>query len=818
MARIEELVDQMTLAEQVSLLSGEDFWSLPGIDRLNIGKLRVTDGPNGARGGGSLIGGVKSAAFPVGIALGASWNVALLHEIGAALSDEVKSKGAHVLLAPTVNIHRSVANGRNFECYSEDPILTAELAVAYIGGLQHGGISATIKHFVGNESEIERTTMSSEIDERTLREIYLIPFEWAVKKANTWGVMSSYNRLNGTFTSEHNWLLNTVLRQEWGFDGVVMSDWFGSHSTEASVNAGLDLEMPGPPRDRGDKLIAAVEDGRVSAATVRQRALNILRLMERTGALHDRRPHREQAHDWPEHRELIRRAGAEGMVLLKNEGVLPLARDLGKIAVIGPNAKTAQIMGGGSAQLNAHYRISPYQGLVEAMGKDRLLYAPGATNHRFEPLLTGQFEVTYYPNMTLLGGSVHHETQDNAEAFWIGRVAEGNVDPLQFSARIKGRYIPQATGTHRVGLFSAGLSKLFIDGELIVDVWSDWKKGRTFFEEGSDEVIGLVDLVAGESVEVVIEYATKDVATLGLAAFRAGIGLPLGDADIAAAVDAARAADVALVFVGRNGEWDTEGSDLQDMKLPGRQDELIRAVAKANPKTVVVLQSGGPIEMGWIDDVAGVLQAWYPGQEVGHAIADVLDGKAEPGGRLPQTQPVRWEDNPTQSQDAEVYPGVDGKVRYEEGVFVGYRHYEMTGTTPLFPFGFGLSYTRFELSDFAVASERFEAHGQVAVSVTVTNVGDRAGSEVIQLYVGDDEASVKRPRQELRAFTKVHLAGGESRRVILSLDDRAFAFYSVGARHWMVEPGSFTLGLGTSSRDIAFTAKLSRNTTLMLPV
>ncbi|RYE50225.1 MAG: glycoside hydrolase family 3 protein, partial [Rhizobiaceae bacterium] len=301
----------MTLEEKVSILSGEDFWSVPAVERLGIGKLRVTDGPNGARGGGSLIGGVKSASFPVGIAIGATWNVPLVEEIGAALADEVKSKGAHMLLAPTVNIHRSVTNGRNFECYSEDPFLSAELAVGYIKGLQGQGIGATIKHFVGNESEIERTTMSSEIDERSLREIYLIPFEWAVKKAGTWGVMSSYNRLNGTFTSEHNWLLTTVLRSEWGYDGIVMSDWFGSHSTAETVNAGLDLEMPGPARDRGQKLIDAVNSGEVSAETLDKRVTAMLRLMERVGSLDDHRPHHEQANDRPEHRALIRRAGAE---------------------------------------------------------------------------------------------------------------------------------------------------------------------------------------------------------------------------------------------------------------------------------------------------------------------------------------------------------------------------------------------------------------------------------------------------------------------------------------------------------------------------
>ena len=299
---IEQIVDDMTLAEQVALLSGEDFWSLPAIPRLGVGKLRVTDGPNGARGGGSLVGGVKSASFPVGIALGATWNPDLVYEIGGALAEEAKSKGAHVLLGPTINIQRSVTNGRNFECYSEDPVLTAALAVAYVEGLQDGGVAATPKHFAGNESEIQRTTMNSEIDERTLREVYLLPFEAVVKRAGAWALMSAYNKLNGTYTAEHRWLLTEVLRGDWGFDGAVMSDWFGSRSTAPTINAGLDLEMPGPPRDRGAKLIAAVAAGEVEAAAVRRSALNVLRLMQRTGALHDQGPHRERADDRPAHR------------------------------------------------------------------------------------------------------------------------------------------------------------------------------------------------------------------------------------------------------------------------------------------------------------------------------------------------------------------------------------------------------------------------------------------------------------------------------------------------------------------------------------
>lgn len=814
---IKQLLAELTLEEKVSLLSGEDFWSVPAVTRLGIGKLRVSDGPNGARGGGSLIGGVKSASFPVGIAIGATWNVELAHEIGTALADEVKSKGAHMLLAPTVNIHRSVTNGRNFECYSEDPFLSAQLAVGYITGLQDQGIGATIKHFVGNESEIERTTMSSQIDERSLREIYLIPFEWAVKKAGTWGVMSSYNRLNGTFTSEHNWLLTTVLRDEWKYDGIVMSDWFGSHSTAETVNAGLDLEMPGPARDRGQKLIDAVNSGAVSQATLDKRVLAMLRLMQRTGSLDDHRPHNEQANDRPEHRALIRRAGAEAAVLLKNQGILPLQGN-GKIAVIGPNAKRAQIMGGGSAQLNAHYRISPWEGLVAQLGEDRLAYAPGCTNDRFEPLLRGTLKVDYFANEKLEGTPAHTDTMEDAQAFWIGHVAEGKVDALHFSARVTGSYTAERSGAHRVGIYSAGFSKVYVDGKLVADAWTNWTKGRTFFEEGCDEVVGTIDMEAGRTYEIAIEFGTKEFATLGLAAFACGIGFPLGEKDIAEAAALAADAEIALVFIGRNGEWDTEGSDLEGIELPGRQNDLVAAIAKANPKTVVVLQTGGPVEMPWIDQVEAVLQAWYPGQEAGNAIADVLTGAAEPGGRLPQTFPVRWADNPAHSQDREVYPGLEGKVRYEEGIFVGYRHYDRMGLTPLYPFGFGLGYTSFDLSELTVEESQFEADGAVNVSVMVTNTGPRAGSTVVQFYVGDAQASSPRPAKELKAFAKVALAAGESKKVILALDARSFAFFRTEAKHWLVEAGDFALHVGQSSADLPLSAKLTRNTTLMLPV
>jgi beta-glucosidase len=811
MTDIAAILDRMTLEEQVSLLSGEDFWSLPAVGRLGIEKLRVTDGPNGARGGGSLVGGVTAAAFPVGISIGSTWDPELAHELGVALAQEVQSKGAHVSLAPTVNIQRSVTNGRNFECYAEDPYLSGELAVGMIEGIQSQGVSATMKHFAGNESEIERTTMSSDIDERTLREVYLYPFEQAVKRAKTWGIMSSYNKVNGTYAAENHWLLSQVLRGDWGYDGVVMSDWFGSRTCEPTVNAGLDIEMPGPTRDRGAKLVEAVREGRVAVETVRARAEAVLRLMVRTGALHDTRPWVEKADDRPEHRALIRRAGAEGAVLLKNDGLLPLAKE-GTIAVIGPNAKVAQIMGGGSAQLNPHYAVSPWEGLVAAGGEERLTFAPGCTNHRHEPMLTGEFTVQFFAGRALQGPVLHEESMGAVLAFWFPPIGGGKINPGDFSARIRGQFVPEVSGLHRLGVVSAGYARAYVDGHLVANAWDGWTKGATFFEEGCDEVVGEVLLEAGRAHEVVIEFCTKPAENLGFSALRVGVGKPMGDAEIAEAARAAAAAERAVVFVGRSGEWDTEGWDLPDIRLPGRQDDLIAAVLKANPNTVVVLQTGGPVEMPWLGQARAVLQAWYPGQEAGNAIADVLLGKVEPGGRLAQTFPRRWPDNPTWSQDREVYPGLNGHVRYEEGLFIGYRHYDRHGIEPLFPFGHGLGYTSFAMSEAVAAPDGS------TVTLRLTNTGARAGSSVVQAYVLPAAgASVPRPDKELKAFAKLHLQPGESREVTLTLPDRAFAHFDTAGQSWVVQPGDYRISLGFSAADLRQTMTARRGAQV-LPV
>jgi beta-glucosidase len=813
---IDRLLDSLTLEEQVSLLSGADFWTTVPVDRLGIPAIKVTDGPNGARGGGGLVGGLSAAAFPVGISLGSSFDPDLVRRVAGAIAEEALTKGARVLLAPTINIHRSAVNGRNFECHSEDPHLAAEMAAAYVEGVQAKGVAATVKHFVGNESEYQRMTISSEIGERALREIYLPPFEAAVKRAGTFAVMSAYNKLNGTFASENRRLLTEILREEWSFDGLVMSDWFGSHSTSETVEAGLDLEMPGPARDRGAKLVEAVKSGRVAADKVRTAARNVLRLVERVGAFEQPGIAPERSVDRPEHRALIREAAADGMVLLKNDGVLPLSTDAGlTIAAIGPNAGTARIMGGGSAQLNPHHISAPVEALAAAFGGNAVRVEEGCTNNRLRTLLRAPIEVSYFAGRDF-SGPAQIGAANEAEFFWVAPPAP-DIDPLKMSVRLRAEFTPEFSGDHEFGLISAGRSRLSLDRKPLVDAWTSWKPGENYFGAGCDEAVATVRLEAGRRYDVAVEFAAVQQA-MSFSALRFGVSRVLGDDAIERAVELAQSSDIALVYAGRSGEWDSEGLDLPGIMLPGRQNELIERVAAVNPRTVVVLQTGGPVAMPWLDKVAAVLQAWYPGQECGDAIADVLTGRRGPGGRLPQTFPKRIEDTPVAVGDPLVYPGTDGAVEYREGIFVGYRHYDAKGIEPLFSFGHGLSYTSFAWSNLRLERERIAPGGEVTVSLDITNTGSRPGTEVVQIYVRDALASLERPEKELKAFAKVRLQPGETQTVRLSLGMRALAFFDTERKAWVAEAGAFELLAGASSRDIRLRAAVELDRDWVEPV
>jgi beta-glucosidase len=807
---IEGLLGQLTLEEKVSMLAGADTWRTVAVERLHIPALKMSDGPNGARGD-AFSGGVSAAAFPAGIVLASTWNTALVERVGQALAQEAKTKGAQVLLAPTVNIHRSPLGGRNFESFSEDPYLTSRMAVAYINGLQSQGVGATVKHYLANEQEFERFNISSEVDERTLREIYLPPFQAAVREAKTWALMASYNLVNGVAASEDPYLLHDILRVEWGWDGLVVSDWFFSvKSTAASVNAGLDLEMPGPPIWRGEKLLQAVKNGEVPESKLDESIRRMLLLLVRTGKFAHPQEQPEQAVDLPEHRALIREAAGEGIVLLKNErDVLPLKREaLPTLAIIGPNAKEARIMGGGSAQVNAHYQVTPFDGVMAKLGEDTAVgFEQGATIHKLLPLIPSEqlfageggtahgLQVEYFNGTAPTGVAAHATTISSSELVWFGPVPE-SVDKAQFAVRVTGRLVPQQSGVYTFGLTSAGRSRLSLDGRQVIDNWTSWTVGSNYFAMGSSELTYQADLVAGQAYTIVVEFAKNP--DLLVAALRLGLLAPQPADLVERAVALAARSDVALVFASLSSDWDSEGFDRADLELPGNQNELIAQVGAANPNTVVVLNAGSAVTMPWLDQVAAVVQAWYPGQEAGNAIADVLFGDVNPSGKLPQTFPARLADNPSYLN----FPGENGKVLYGERLFVGYRYYDKKGIAPLFPFGFGLSYTTFDYGELQLSATDIGPGEILEVSIDVRNTGSRGGQEVVQVYVREAEARLQRPEKELKAFAKVALEPGERKTVTLPLTRESLAYFDDRAREWVAEAGTFEVLVGASSQDI----------------
>ncbi|MGH0033253.1 MAG: glycoside hydrolase family 3 C-terminal domain-containing protein [Myxococcota bacterium] len=808
--RVDGLLARLTLDEKVSLVAGADMWTTPGVPRLGIPPLKVTDGPNGARGLNVPGVGLRAACFPCGSALGATWNPELVERVGRALGEETRSKGAHVLLAPTVNIHRSPLAGRNFECYSEDPHLSAETARAYVRGVQSRGVSACIKHFVCNDSEFERHTIDSIVGERALREIYLRPFEAAVRDEKVGSVMGAYNRVNGPFACEHPRLLTDFLRDEWGFEGFVVSDWFATQSTAEAANAGLDLEMPGPPRRFGEHLAKAVEDGEVAEATLDTMVRRLLWVRERIGAL-DRDDEPETARDLPEHRAVAREAAAEAIVLLKNEGgVLPLdAGALSTLAVIGPNAASAVVQGGGSAQVTPHYTVTALDGIRERCGGDvDVRFERGCIRHRSTPVIEAdllapgddtaadRLAVELFDGDDFAGEPLHRTTAPRSLLSWYAAPAPG-VSSEIFAARCLGTIVPPESGEYTFSLTSVGRSRILVDGETVVDNWQPERGGESFFGLGSPEVKGRVRLEAGRRVELCIEFA-KETAKLPLAGFKAGCELPTPDDLLERAVAAAADADAAVVVVGLDHEWETEGRDREDWSLPGRQRELVERVAAANPRTAVVINAGSQVDLDWLPDVPAALQLWYPGQELGNALADVLFGDVDASGRLPTSFPERIEDGAAFLN----YPGENGQVLYGEGIFVGYRWFDTKRVAPRLPFGHGLSYTTFDYGEIRTTAAEYGVGDPVELSLDVTNTGARPGREVVQLYLRDVESSLARPAKELVGFRKIALEPGEIRTVRFTLDRRALSFYDPSRADWVAEAGEFELLAGSSSRDI----------------
>ena len=790
---VDDLICEMTLEEKVGMLAGSDDWHVEGVERLGIPTLKVTDGSAGARGA-RFTGQPRSASFPCGTALGATWDPGIVRRVGAALGEETTLKGAQVLLAPTVNMHRTPLAGRNSECFSEDPHLSARMAVAYIEGVQSRGVAACVKHFVANDQEFERTTISAQVDERTLREIYMPPFEAASTEAGAWSIMSSYNRLNGTYTSEHEWLLTTVLRDEWGWDGFVVSDWGGTHSTVNAVNAGLDCEMPGPPMWRGSKLLDAVKAGDVDEETIDAAVRRMLVVRERTGILaHGWTRPDEGEDDKAEHRTLIREAATNAIVLLRNDGILPLdPSTLRKVALIGPNAAIARIGAGGSPEVRSHPAQSPLAAIVERLGEGiEVAYELGCDIDREIPRLAIPMSCEVFRGETFAGEPVGRDTSDSGGFFWQHGQVPGVSPGEPFSARAIGSFVVERTGRHEFSLLSWGHARMAVTRDVApgegadADYSIDWGYGpRT----------EMVDLRAGERVEVAIELTSPSASPGG---FVGAMRAPLPDDLAGRAVAAAGAADVAIVVAGMSREHESETFDRETLDLPGAQNELIAQVVAANPNTIVLVNAGSPVSMPWNDAAGAVAQCWYLGEETGPAIAAFLCGDVDAAGRLPTTIPRRIEDTPAFT----AYPGENGVVRYGEGLFVGYRWYDQRKIEPLYPFGHGLSFATFEYGPVAAEVSTDE----VVVTVPVSNTSERDGREVVQVYVSDPESRLARPPQELKGFVKIDVPSRATITATIRLGRDAFRYFDAGRGGWIVEPGIFEIRVGRSSRDIRAT-------------
>jgi len=700
--RVQDLLGRMTLEEKVAMLSGADWMQTVPNERLGIPSIKMADGPLGIRSWSGPSAQTNAAgaraqilttSFPASVAMAATWDPEVVEAQGRAIAQELKALGRDMILGPTVNINRTPLWGRNFEGYGEDPYLTSRLGVAYIKGVQAEGVIATVKHFAANNQEFERHRVNAKIDERALNEIYFPAFKAAVQEAGVWSVMSAYNRLNDLYCAENPFLLTDVLRKQWGFKGFVVSDWGSTYSTANTVNAGMDLEMPGgepmkvwlqTPRVQAagngggwlasEKVLQEISSGKISRATVDENLGRMLRIMFISG-LFDK-PHVATGEvDTPEQQAVARKAATESIVLLKNTGdLLPLnTSKIHSIVVIGPNAAVARTGGGGSSLVRPKYSVTPLKGVQDRAGS--------------------QIQVS-----SVLGVSMEGEDQS--------------------------------------------------------------KDTPAMREQLLNEAVG-----------------------------------------------AAGKADVAILVVGRSSAVESEGFDIKSLDLPAGQDELIQAVAKANKNTIVVINAGGPVLMDkWIAQIPAVLHMWYGGQEGGNAIASVLFGDANPSGKLPVSFVKRWEDSPAYGH----YPGENLQVEYAEGIYVGYRYFDKRHVEPLFPFGYGLSYTKFAYGDLRVSSSK-KASQPVEVSLNVRNAGSRAGAEVVELYVHDGHSSVDRPMKELKEFRRVNLSPNETQTVRFALDPSAFAYYSTVRKDWVVEPGQFEILVGASSRDIRLKGAVNIN-------
>lgn len=817
----ERLLEKLDIGQKVRLLTGASNWRTYGEPAVGLRPLTMSDGPAGVRGE-AWDERRTSSVLPSPTALAASWDEELVRELGGLLAAEARRKGVQVLLAPTLNLHRSPLGGRHFECFSEDPLLTARTGVAFVTGVQEGGVAATAKHFVANDAETDRLRVDVAVDERPLRELYLAPFEAAVD-AGVWAVMSAYNKVNGV-TMSASPLLERPLKEcggGWGFDGLVVSDWGAVRSLLDTARSGQDLAMPGPEGPWAAGLLDAVATGLIDEARIDDKVRRLLRLARRVGALGEPGSAGRLLTPPADGPALLRRAVAAGTVLLRNDGgVLPLdPAHLRRVAVVGPHATAVRIQGGGSAEVFPSSVVTPLEGIEAALREGagagtraEVTYAPGLPPYTrprpLDPAWTrdprdGRPGVLVRL-LDAAGAELHSEHRLS------GRIVEPARVPGAVTVEIRALVRPTESGSWTLGVGGWGLISLSVDGRtLLSDEFPLDSDDPTRVHVSPPYRCAEAELTEGVEAEVVARRRLDPgtgIATLLAAA------PPPGDARaaLAAAVAAARAADVAVVVVGTTEESESEGRDRESLALPDGQDALVRAVARANPRTVVLVNSGGPVALPWHRDVPALLLAWFPGQEAGHGLADVLFGHAEPGGRLPTTWPVAQEDVPV----LDTRPR-NGRLPYEEGIHIGHRAWLRAGAEPAYWFGHGLGYTTWTYEGMEAPatatsdSVTGDSDAGVDVRVRLRNTGPRRGREVVQVYLARTDTAVDRPVRALAGYAAVEAGPGEEAVATVRLAARALAHWSTERGRWETEPGEFTLLAGSSVGELPLRTALT---------
>ncbi|GGW75308.1 glycoside hydrolase family 3 protein [Streptomyces griseoloalbus] len=797
-AVVEAALGRLGLDAKARLLAGQDMWSLPALPEIGLEPLVMSDGPIGVRGV-RWSADDPSVALPSPTALAATWDPGLARRAGVLLAQEARRKGVHVLLAPTVNLHRSPLGGRHFEAYSEDPYLTGRIGAGYVTGVQSGGVGTTVKHFVANDAETDRFTVNNLVSERALRELYLAPFEAIVAAARPWGIMTAYNSVNGTTMTEHRHLVEEVLRGEWGFDGINVSDWNAARSTAAALTGGLDIAMPGPRTVYGPALAQAVRDGEVEEARVDDAVRRVLRLAARVGALAGAEPAVTEPPGAVDGEALAREIARRSFVLLRNDsGALPLKP--GTVALSGAAARDARVLGGGSATVFPARTVSPLDGLTAALPEGTLSYTVGADPNTELATAARGFDLRAVCR-DADGHVIGTRDAPDGHVQWMGTdLPDGVTHATLHTVELTGTFTPRESGRHTFGTRGVGAFTLTVDGTTHFDGIQPPVEGDPFGAFfGGPVPRAEVELTAGVPVEVSLTRVVDRAAgrPMPVITFTLVHQEPPRDPDelIAEAVAAARDADTAVVVVATTERVESEGFDRGDLRLPGRQDDLVRAVAAANPNTVVVVNAGSPVELPWREDVAAMLLTWFPGQEGGAALADVLTGAHEPGGRLPTTWGALADAPVTRVRPT------DGVLAYDEDVFIGHRAWERAGRTPAYPFGHGLGYTDW-------AYESVEVDG-TTVTVRVRNTGERAGREVVQLYLAPGEPGADRPARTLAGFACVEAGPGERAEVTVELPRRAFEIWDETAASWSYVKGSYEIQVGRSIEDRRITAAIT---------